>query len=122
MDVDAARNIWTVVPRDKFTVNVPEANKVKDGYVTTLYTDFGYTLPEGVTAYAVTNVDENGYATTEVIGNAVPAQTPVLLKATTAGDKVLTLNPASRGAIEDIQSAIVNEKALAWLRERAKEG
>lgn len=27
-----------------------------------------------------------------------------------------------RGAIEDIQSAIVNEKALAWLRERAKEG
>ncbi len=26
-----------------------------------------------------------------------------------------------RGAIEDIQSAIVNEKALAWLRERAKE-
>ena len=101
VDVNADRNIWTVVPRDKFTVNVPEANEVKDGYVTTLYTDFGYTLPEGVTAYAVTNVDENGYATTETIGNAVPAQTPVLLKATTAGDKVLTLNPASRGAIED---------------------
>ena len=99
VDVNTARNIWSVEPRTDFTVNVPEANEVKDGYVTTLYTDFGYTLPEGVTAYAVTAVDENGYATTETIGNAVPAQTPVLLKATTAGDKVLTLNPASRDAI-----------------------
>ena len=99
-DIDAARSIWTVEPRTSFTVNVPEANVVNDEYVTTLYTDFGYTLPEGVTAYKVTAIDAEGYATTEAIGNAVPAQTPVLLKATAAGDKVLTLNPASRDAVE----------------------
>ena len=91
-DIDAARNIWTVEPRTTFTVNFPEENLVKDEYVTTLYTDFAYDLPDGVTAYKVINVIDGGIAQLAAVGNNVPAQTPVLLKSTTAGDIVLTLN------------------------------
>ena len=88
---------WTLTEREKFTVNVPEANKLNDSYYTTLYTDFGYTLPEGVEAYAVTGIDANDVAQLTKITDVIPAQTPVLLKATAAGDKELTLKKESRG-------------------------
>ncbi|MBR3728616.1 MAG: chitobiase/beta-hexosaminidase C-terminal domain-containing protein [Muribaculaceae bacterium] len=84
---DAARTIWTIEPRENFTVNFPAENKLGDEYVTTLYTDFAYTLPEGVTAWAVESVNEYGIAKlAKVDGTTIAAQTPVLLKSTTAGD------------------------------------
>ena len=86
---DAARTIWTIEPRENFTVNFPEENKLGDEYVTTLYTDFAYTLPEGVTAWAVESVNEQGIAKlAKVDDTTIAAQTPVLLKSTTAGDVV----------------------------------
>ena len=96
------RTFWTLTKRENFTVNVPEANKLNDSYYTTLYTDFGYELPPtGVNAYAVTGIDENDVAQLTEITGAIPAQTPVLLKADAAGGKVLTLKTDSRGgAIE----------------------
>lgn len=84
---NAARTIWTLEPRTDFTVNFPEANKHNGEYVTTLYTDFAYTLPEGVTAWAVTSVSDQGIGElTAIDGTTIAAQTPVLLKSTTAGD------------------------------------
>ena len=79
------------------------------GYYTTLYTDFAYQLPEGVVALKVTEIKdamlgnepltyESGDATltlgllvTEEIGQEVPAQTPVLIMAKTAGDIDITV-------------------------------
>lgn len=57
-------------------------NEVK--YVTTLYTDFPYTLPDGVEAYKVNGIEEQegmkGYICTKAaISGKVPAATPVLL-------------------------------------------
>ena len=96
------RTLWTLTKRVNFTVNVPETNKLNDSYYTTLYTDFGYELPTGVKAYAVTGIDENDVAQLTEITGAIPAQTPVLLKADADGDKVLTLKKENRGgAIED---------------------
>jgi hypothetical protein len=90
---DAARTIWSVEPRTSFTVNIPEENVVKDQYVTTLYTDFAYDLPEGVEAYILKGIIGNGMAVpVKFDGTTVPAQTPILLMATEAGDKELTLN------------------------------
>jgi hypothetical protein len=86
------RTIWTVEPRTTFTVNFPEENISNKMYVTTLYTDFAYDLPEGVTAYKVTEISESSVAKQEAITGTVPAQTPVILMSTTAGDQVLTLN------------------------------
>ncbi len=94
-----ARTKWVVEPVTEFTVNVPETNsrlvgKDKKEYYTTLYTDFGYQLPEGVTALKVTeikDVQELGLAVTEEIGREVAAQTPVLIKSETAGDITLTI-------------------------------
>lgn len=84
---NAERTIWTLEPRTDFTVNFPEANKHNGEYVTTLYTDFAYTLPEGVTAWAVTSVSDQGIGElTAIDGTTIAAQTPVLLKSTTAGD------------------------------------
>ena len=51
-------------------------------YYTTLYTDFAYTLPEGVKAYKVKEISDKGVAVREEIEGTIPAQTPVLLKAT----------------------------------------
>ena len=86
------RTIWTVEERTTFTVNFPEENISNKMYVTTLYTDFAYDLPEGVTAYKVTEISESSVAKQEAITGTVPAQTPVILMSTTAGDQVLTLN------------------------------
>lgn len=89
--------IWTLEPRTDFTVNIageqfgcPYAGGV-GGYATTNYTDFAYTVPEGVTAYKVASV-ENGVANLQALSGVIPAQTPVLLMAKTAGDYVLKLS------------------------------
>ncbi|MBR5685139.1 MAG: chitobiase/beta-hexosaminidase C-terminal domain-containing protein [Muribaculaceae bacterium] len=85
---------WTLEPRDKFTVNFPADNKYGDQYVTTLYTDFAYQLPEDVTAYKVTEIDNNGIAKIEALTAPIAAQTPVLLMAKATRDtkpKVLTI-------------------------------
>ena len=84
---NAARTIWTIKERPNFTVNFPAENKYGNEYVTTLYTDFAYTLPKGVTAWAVTSVSDQGIGElTAIDGTTIAAQTPVLLKSTTAGD------------------------------------
>ena len=86
------RTIWTVEPREKFVVNFPEENLVSGKYTTTLYTDFAYDLPEGVTAYKVTRLTNLGDAQLTALSGTVPAQTPVILKAEVAGNQELTLN------------------------------
>ncbi len=98
---NAARTIWTLEPRTDFTVNIPaNAETICDKFqkATTLYTDFAYELPEGVTAYKVTDVVE-GTAITEALSGVIPAQTPVLLMAAEAGDKVLTLSTEAGTAV-----------------------
>ena len=46
---------------------------------TTLYTDFAYTLPDGVKAYKVKSISDKGVAVREEITGTIPAQTPVML-------------------------------------------
>ncbi len=91
-DLNEGRAIWTLQPRETFTVNFPEANKYGNNYVTTLYTDFAYDLPEGVTAYKVTSITKSGYAMTVALEGTVPAQMPVMLMSNAAGDQNVTLN------------------------------
>lgn len=89
-NISDASTAWTLQPCTEFTVNFPDANKRGDKYYTTLYTDFAYTLPEGVTAMKVTEVSEAGVAKTEeILGKTIPAQTPILLVSTAAGDQTL---------------------------------
>ena len=95
------RTIWTLEPRTDFTVNFPEANKHNGEYVTTLYTDFAYTLPKGVTAYTVTEVSTQGVATLTALEGTIPAQTPVLLKSTAAGPQTVTLSTEAGTAPAD---------------------
>jgi len=89
------RTVWTLTPRDKFTVNF-DSNMTMDDrlYYTTLYTDFAYNLPEGVKAYKVTKVNNNGVGAIEALEGTIPAQTPVLLKSNAAGDVELTIAAA----------------------------
>lgn len=90
------RTAWTLTPRDKFTVNFASNMTMDDRlYYTTLYTDFAYSLPpEGVKAYKVTEVNENGVGAIEALEGTIPAQTAVLLKANAAGDVELTIAAA----------------------------
>ncbi len=90
---------WTLQPCTEFNVNFPEANKRGDKYYTTLYTDFAYTLPEGVTAMKVTAVSEAGVAKTEEISDTIPAQTPILLVSTVAGDQTLAPTTSAGSAV-----------------------
>lgn len=98
---DDPRTIWSLEKRTDFTVNFPEANKHNGEYVTTLYTDFAYTLPEGVTAYAVTEVSTQGVATLTALEGTIPAQTPVLLKSTADGAQTVTLSTEAGTAPAD---------------------
>ncbi|MBR6271967.1 MAG: hypothetical protein IKR29_00175, partial [Bacteroidales bacterium] len=89
--INDASTAWTLQECKEFNVKFPEENKRGDKYYTTLYTDFAYTLPsEGVTAMKVTAVSDAGVAKTEEIsGKTIPAQTPILLVSTAAGDQTL---------------------------------
>ena len=92
---NVARTIWTLDPRTTFSVNFADDMTMDDRlYYTTLYTDFAYSMPEGVKAYKVTEVNENGVGAIEALNGTIPAQTPVLLKANAAGDVELTIAAA----------------------------
>lgn len=110
-----ASSEWELAARETFTVNFDEQNVQKEKYYTTLYTDFAYTLPEGVKAMTVAKVAElNGksIAITETIKGAVPAQTPVLLESATPGDVELTLEVTDGTAIVNLLKGndwLVNE-------------
>lgn len=103
------RTVWALEGVTEFKVNIPETNsklagKDKKEYYTTIYTDFGYQLPEGVTALKVTEikeVKELGLAVTEVIGREVAPQTPVLIKSETAGDITLKIDDNCGTAVTD---------------------
>lgn len=98
---NAARTIWTLNKRTDFKVNIPEENAIASEYAATLYTDFAYTLPEGVTAYKVTTVTAQGVAQLAALEGTIPAQTPVILKATEPGVKTLTLSMDATAAPTD---------------------
>jgi len=82
---------WTMQAVTTFLVELPTEKNVTvyptsggtqttySEYYTTLYTDFAYTLPEGVKAYKVTAITDQGVAKREEITGTIPAQTPVLL-------------------------------------------
>ena len=103
------RTVWALEPVTEFKVNIPETNsklagKDKKEYYTTIYTDFGYQLPEGVTALKVTEikeVKELGLAVTEEIGRDVAPQTPVLIKSEKAGDITLKIGDNYGAAVTD---------------------
>ena len=70
---------------------------VKDGFsnYATFYSTKGYTLPEGLTAYTISGIDDNNkvvYGNTYNAGDAVPAKTAVLIKATAAGTYTASVN------------------------------
>ena len=109
MDItsNAARTIWSVELRTDFSVNIagemfgcPYAGGL-GGYVTSLYTDFAYSVPDGVTAYTVTAVNENGQAELTALEDVVPAQTPILLIAKEEGDYTLTLSSEAGTPVEN---------------------
>ena len=91
---NAPRTYWNVEPRSEFSVNFPTANEYGGNYVTTLYTDFAYDVPETITAYKVSEVNENGNAVLTALKGTIPAQAPVLLVADSVGVYTLTLNIA----------------------------
>lgn len=90
-ELDAAFTTWTLAERTDFNVTFNEDNLLNGKYYTTLYTDFAYTLPEGVKAYKVTKVSKAGVAVKKEL-TTVPAQTPVLLEAESADAQTLTLS------------------------------
>lgn len=110
--------VWALEKVSEFKVNLTTSVEKtvyptsKDGETTsytecygTLYTDFAYKLPEGVTAYKVTGINKVGdkayVKKTELNSEVVPAQTPVLLIANT---DELTLTIAEGGeAVADNQ-------------------
>ena len=111
---DAERTVWTLEGRENFkvtfdvvhegTIYSTVANQTEPytEYLTTLYTDFAYDLPEdgNVKAYKISSIDETtGVAKKEEITGTIPAQTPVLL-ISTAENATLKLNTVDGTAIE----------------------
>lgn len=99
---DEASDVWTIESRNSFTIGFPEENRANGKFYTTLYTDFGYTLPEGVKAIKVTGVDDNGFAIMEGIGTEVSAQTPVMLESLTSGDISISISEVEATPAENL--------------------
>ena len=81
--INKGTGFWNILPvrseddNNYFGVN---ASLYANGYYyTTLFTAFPYELPQTMTAYIVTGI-ENGNAVLKNIGNLVPAKTPVILE------------------------------------------
>ena len=143
------RTVWALEKVDKMTVSVPEENSrvvgatfdeagkrtgFETAYYTTLYTDFGYQLPEGVTALKVTKIKDTylvkqtpenkltyesdgvtlglGLLETEEIGQEVPAQTPVLIMSKSAEPFQITIGD-SYGASADVTDNLLH--GADWL-------
>lgn len=101
---------WVLEPvvndGDYFAVNPTLSGTDEDGatkYVTTLYTDFPYTLSEGMKAYKVTGAEKQegmkGYVVTkEEISSPVPANVAVLLICDQTGAENNMLEPVDEFA------------------------
>lgn len=111
---DEASAIWTLTPCEKFVAKMDvvsekniyttTANETKSytEYYTTLYTDFAYTLPEGVKAYKINGINTkyNTVLKEALKSTTIPAQTPVLLFA--QDDEIeLTLDTNDGSALSD---------------------
>lgn len=105
-ELNAAFTTWTLAERTDFSVAFNEDNLLNGKYYTTLYTDFAYTLPEGVKAYKVTGIEESGcygYAVTEEVGSQnIAAQTPVLLMSESAETQALTLSESGTAVTDNL--------------------
>lgn len=115
---------WTMQAVTTFQVELPTEKNVTvyptsggtqttyKEYYTTLYTDFAYTLPEGVKAYKVTAITDQGVAKREEITGTIPAQTPVQLVGE-SNTATLTLSTEAGTAITDNllvgPDALINE-------------
>lgn len=143
------RTVWALEGVDKMTVSVPEENSrvvgatfdeagkrtgFETAYYTTLYTDFGYQLPKGVTALKVTKIKDTylvkqtpenkityesdgvtlgmGLLETKEIGQDVPAQTPVLIMSKSAEPFQITIGD-SYGASADVTDNLLH--GADWL-------
>lgn len=70
----AAGSTWYIRPATSASLSL---NSV--GFASTYY-DYGYVVPEGVTAYAVDSVTPTGVIQLRALGDSVPPRTPVILK------------------------------------------
>ena len=129
--------IWQLEQAEQFTVNVPEENSrfanaifdenhervsVEKAYYTTLYTDFGYQLPEGAVALKVkainqikigqVDIEGLGLLVTEKIGREVAPQTPVLIMSDQPGDIVLTIGDNYGEPIDESTNLL---RGVDWL-------
>ena len=93
--------IWTLEKAGGFKVAFPDTYKLDGKYFTTLYVDFAYTLPEGVKAFTISKVNEQGVAVGKELTGTIPAQTPVLLETGAFGDKTLTPTMSDAAAPAD---------------------
>ena len=112
-ELNADFTAWTLIPRTDFSVAFNEENVLNDKYYTTLYTDFAYTLPEGVKAYKVTEVSKAGVAKKVEMEGTIPAQTPVLLESESKENQKLILSTEDGTAPADNilvgADALINE-------------
>lgn len=99
---NAPTAVWTLTKREDFSVTFNEENTLSGKYYTTFYADFAYTLPTGVKAYTITDINETtGVAKRQEITGTIPAQTPVLLESESIGDIALALTTETGTAVGD---------------------
>lgn len=79
-----ANTLWTLedIANDPFVLKLNSSMEQDGYYYGTQYVDFGYQLPANCNAYTISEITPEGFAIASLIGNVVPAQTPVLIEST----------------------------------------
>ncbi len=93
---------WKILPIDQESNYLSVSPKIKSGdkYYTTFFAEFPFSLSEGMKAYYITQVKDNGVAIYKEITGIVPGKTPVIIECTSADAasnklKIETTSPAS---------------------------
>lgn len=85
--------LWKMIP-------VVSLQMTADGYAVGAFSaPVATTIPSGLTAYAATAVDDQTVSLTELKGSVLPANTPVILKASNAGYYEMEPTTTTSGAV-----------------------
>ena len=116
-DYTAETNMWTCTRNASASTTSVSLTDINGTAWSTYYSDYPFTMPEGVTGYKVTNA-ENGNLTltaSYTAGSVVPRWEGVILRSETAGAKTLTYAGVTGNAIGGVLGGSVTAKTVdSW--------
>jgi hypothetical protein len=116
-DYTAETNMWTCIRNASASTTSVSLTDINGTAWSTYYSDYPFTMPEGVTGYKVSNAENGNLTLTDsyAAGSVVPRWEGVILRSETAGEKTLTYAGVTGDAIGGVLSGSVTAQTInSW--------